>query len=245
MTTMRFAISLIVLCPMLAASPAAAEWFADAYAGYSLTVDSDVTVHSPSGLSIYRDVEHDRAIDNAYIIGARFGRYFDFAPFLGVGVDLFKFSPTIGPQQVHIDGCVPSGTCAGGQGGTTGRIDVSTVGVSLDLMLRLPLLKTDKSPWGTLSPYILAGVPVFITTVTPRTTAQFRNHDADTDVSVGYKVGGGLAFQVAPNLMLFAEYRYIHSEASVDLRDSATLKKTPVRLDFDTHAGIFGLSARW
>jgi len=243
--TMRFAISLIVLCPMLAASPAAAEWFADAYAGYSLTVDSDVTVHSPSGLSIYRDVEHDRAIDNAFIIGARFGRYFDFAPFLGVGVDLFKFSPTIGPQQVHIDGCVPSGTCAGGQGGTTGRIDVSTVGVSLDLMLRLPLLKTDKSPWGTLNPYILAGVPVFITTVTPRTTAQFRNHDADTDVSVGYKVGGGLAFQVAPNLMLFAEYRYIHSEASVDLRDSATLKKTPVRLDFDTHAGIFGLSARW
>ena len=245
MTTMRFAISLIVLCPMLAASPAAAEWFADAYAGYSLTVDSDVTVHSPSGLSIYRDVEHDRAIDNAYIIGARFGRYFDFAPFLGVGVDLFKFSPTIGPQQVHIDGCVPSGTCAGGQGGTTGRIDVSTVGVSLDLMLRLPLLKTNKSPWGTLNPYILAGVPVFITTVTPRTTAQFRNHDADTDVSVGYKVGGGLAFQVAPNLMLFAEYRYIHSEASVDLRDSATLRKTPVRLDFDTHAGIVGLSARW
>jgi len=245
MTTMRFAISLIVLCPMLAASPAAAEWFADAYAGYSLTVDSDVTVHSPSGLSIYRDVEHDRAIDNAYIIGARFGRYFDFAPFLGVGVDLFKFSPTIGPQQVHIDGCVPSGTCAGGQGGTTGRIDVSTIGVSLDLMLRLPLLKTNKSPWGTLNPYILAGVPVFITTVTPRTTAQFRNHDADTDVSVGYKVGGGLAFQVAPNLMLFAEYRYIHSEASVDLRDSATLKKTPVRLDFDTHAGIVGLSARW
>jgi len=245
MTTMRFAISLIVLCPMLAASPAAAEWFADAYAGYSLTVDSDVTVHSPSGLSIYRDVEHDRAIDNAYIIGARFGRYFDFAPFLGVGVDLFKFSPTIGPQQVHIDGCVPSGTCAGGQGGTTGRIDVSTVGVSLDLMLRLPLLKTDKSPWGTLNPYILAGVPVFITTVTPRTTAQFRNQDADTDVSVGYKVGGGLAFQVAPNLMLFAEYRYIHSEASVDLRDSATLKKKPVRLDFDTHAGIVGLSARW
>jgi opacity protein-like surface antigen len=242
---MRFAISLIVLCPMLAASPAAAEWFADAYAGYSLTVDSDVTVHSPSGLSIYRDVEHDRAIDNAFIIGARFGRYFDFAPFLGVGVDLFKFSPTIGPQQVHIDGCVPSGTCAGGQGGTTGRIDVSTVGVSLDLMLRLPLLKTDKSPWGTLNPYILAGVPVFITTVTPRTTAQFRNHDADTDVSVGYKVGGGLAFQVAPNLMIFAEYRYIHSEASVDLRDSATLKKTPVRLDFDTHAGIVGLSARW
>jgi len=247
---MRRMISVIVWCVTLgcltlAASPASAEWFADAYAGYSLTVDSDVTVHSPSGLSIYRDVEHDRSIDNAYIIGARFGRYFDAVPFLGLGVDLFTFSPTIGPQQVHIDGCVPSGGCSGGQGGTTGRIDVSTVGISLDVMLRLPLLKTDKSPWGTLNPYVVAGVPLFRTTVTPRTTAQFRNQDGDTDVSVGYKFGGGLAYQIAPNLMVFAEYRFIHSEASVELRDSALLKKTPVHLDLDTHAAVLGLSARW
>jgi opacity protein-like surface antigen len=242
---MRFVKLVIVLCLALAASPASAEWFADAYAGYTLTMDSDMTVHSPSGLSIYRDVEHDRAIDTAYIIGARFGRYFDFAPFVGLGVDLFTFSPNIGPQQVHIDGCVPSGGCSGGQGGTTGRIDVSTIGVSLDLFLRLPLLKTDKSPWGTLNPYIVAGVPILKTTVTPRTTAQFRNQDGDTDVSVGYKVGAGLAYQIFPNLMLFAEYRFMHSEASVELRDQALLKKTPVHLEFDTHAGIVGLSARW
>jgi opacity protein-like surface antigen len=241
---MSFVISLIVLCLMLAASPASAEWFADAYAGYSLTVDSDVTVHTPAGLSLYRDAEYDRSLDRALIYGARFGRYFDRAPFLGLAVDLFTFTPTIGPQQLHIDGCVPSGGCSGGQGGT-GRIVVDTVGLSLDLMLRLPLLKTDKAPWGALQPYISGGVPVFKTTVTPRTTAQFRNQDGDTDFSIGYKLGGGLAFQVAPNLMFFAEYRYIHSEASVDLRDSATLKKIPVRLDLDTHAAVLGLSARW
>jgi hypothetical protein len=50
---------------------------------------------------------------------------------------------------------------------------------------------------------------------------------------------------VAPNLMVFAEYRYIHSAASVDLHDSATLKKTPLRLDLDTHGAVLGLSARW
>ena len=241
---MSFVISVIVLCLMLAASPASAEWFADAYAGYSLTTNNDVTVHTPAGLSIYRDVEFDRALDRSLIYGARFGRYFDRAPFLGLGVDLFTFTPTIGPQQLHIDGCVPSGGCSGGQGGT-GRISVDTVGLSLDLMLRLPLLKTDKAPWGALQPYISGGVPVFKTTVTPRTTAQFRNQDGDTDFSVGYKLGGGLAFQVAPNLMVFAEYRFIHSEASVELRDSATLRRTPVRLDLDTHAAILGLSARW
>jgi len=241
---MRFVTSLIAACLVLSASPASAEWFADAYAGYSLTTNNDVTVHSPSGLSLYRDVEYDRVFDNALIYGARFGRYFDGAPFLGLGVDLFTFTPTIGPQQLHIDGCVPSGGCSGGQGGT-GRITVDTIGLSLDLMLRLPLLKTDKAPWGALQPYISAGVPVFKTTVTPRTTAQFRNQDGDTDFSVGYKLGGGLAFQVAPNLMVFAEYRFIHSEASVELRDSATLKRTPFRLDLDTHAAILGLSARW
>ena len=241
---MSFVISVMVLCLMLTASPASAEWFADAYAGYSLTTNNDVTVHTPAGLSIYRDVEFDRALDRSLIYGARFGRYFDRAPFLGLGVDLFTFTPTIGPQQLHIDGCVPSGGCSGGQGGT-GRISVDTVGLSLDLMLRLPLLKTDKAPWGALQPYISAGVPVFKTTVTPRTTAQFRNQDGDTDFSVGYKLGGGLAFQVAPNLMVFAEYRFIHSEASVELRDSATLRRTPVRLDLDTHAAILGLSARW
>ena len=241
---MSVVISLIVLCLMLAASPASAEWYADAYAGYSLTVDSGVTVHSPSGLSIYRDAEFDRAFDNSLIYGGRFGRYFDGAPFLGLGVDLFTFTPTIGPQQLHIDGCVPSGGCSGGQGGTTGRITVDTVALSLDLMLRLPLLKSDEAQWGRLQPYMSVGVPVFKTTVTPRTTAQFRNQDGDTDFSVGYKLGGGLAFQVVSNLMVFAEYRYIHSQASVDLHDSATLKKTPVHLDLDTHAAILGLSAR-
>jgi hypothetical protein len=241
---MSFVISVMVLCLMLTASPASAEWFADAYAGYSLTTNNDVTVHTPAGLSIYRDVEFDRALDRSLIYGARFGRYFDRAPFLGLGVDLFTFTPTIGPQQLHIDGCVPSGGCSGGRGGT-GRISVDTVGLSLDLMLRLPLLKTDKAPWGALQPYISGGVPVFKTTVTPRTTAQFRNQDGDTDFSVGYKLGGGLAFQVAPNLMVFAEYRYIHSAASVDLHDSATLKKTPLRLDLDTHGAVLGLSARW
>ena len=242
---MSFVISVIILCLMLAASPASAEWFADAYAGYSLTTRNDVTVHSPAGLSIYRDVEYDRAFDNALMYGARFGRYFDGAPFLGLGVDLFTFTPTIGPQQLHIDGCVPSDGCGGGQGGTTGRITVDTIALSVDLMLRLQLLKTDKAPWGRLQPYVSAGVPVFKTTVTPRTTAQFRNQDGDTDFSVGYKLGGGLAFQVAPNLMVFAEYRYIHSAASVDLHDSATVTRTPVRLDLDTHGAIVGLSARW
>jgi len=238
---MRFVPWVVVACLLSSAGPASAEWFADAYAGQSFTLKDDMTVHSPSGLSIYQDTEFDRA----FIIGGRFGRYLDAVPFLGFGVDLSTFMPTIGPQQLHIDGCVPSGGCSGGQGGTTGRIDVDVITVSLDVLLRLPLLKSDKAPWGEIQPYITAGVPFSQTTVTPRTTAQFRNQDGDSDYTVGYKVGGGIAFQVAPALMLFAEYRYMHSEVSVDLHDSATLKSTPVHFNLDTHFAVLGLSARW
>jgi len=239
---MNVVISVIVMCLLLlTAAPASAEWYGDVYAGRSLTLSDDVTVHSPSGLSIYRDTE----LDQSWIIGGRFGRYLDRVPFLGFGVDLFTFSPTIGPQQLHIDGCVPSGGCSGGQGGTTGRIDVEAIALSLDLMLRLPLLKSETAPWGALQPYITGGVPFFKTTVTPRTTAQFRNQDGDTDYSVGYKAGAGIAFQVAPSLMLFAEYRFTHTEVSVDLRDSALLKQTPLHLNLDSHTAVLGLSARW
>jgi len=234
-------IGLILMCLALTATPASAEWFADAYAGQSLTLNDDVTVHSPSGLSIYRDTELDRS----FIIGGRFGRYLDSVPFLGLGVDLSTFTPTIGPQQLHIDGCVPSGTCNGGPGGTTGRIDVDVIAVSLDMLLRLPLLKSKDAPWGALQPYVTAGVPFYKIDVTPRTTAQFRNQDGDTNYTVGYKAGAGLAFQVAPNLMVFAEYRFTHAETSVDLRDSALLKTTPVHFNLDTHTAVLGLSARW
>lgn len=238
---MKLRIFVIVMCLVLTAGPASAEWFADVYAGQSLTLNNDVTQHSPSGLSIYRDTEFDRS----FIFGGRFGRYLDAVPFLGLGVDLSLFDPTIGPQQLHIDGCVPSGTCNGGPGGTTGRIDVEVIAVSLDMLLRLPLLKSEKAPWGALQPYITAGVPFYRVLVTPRTTAQFRNQDSDTDYTVGWKVGAGLAFQVAPNLMVFAEYRYNQAETSVELHDAATVRRTPVHFDLDTHSAVVGLSARW
>jgi opacity protein-like surface antigen len=222
------------------AGAASAEWFADIYAGASFTESNDVTVHRPAGLTIFRDVEFDRSLT----FGGRVGRYFDAVPFLGVGVDLSRFSPRIGPQSVHVDGCVPSGGCGGGQGGT-GRVEVETYALSIDLMLRLPLRKTEDAPWGSIQPYLMGGLPLVRTTITPRTTAHFRNHDDETDYSLGYKFGGGLALHVARHLMVFAEYRFTHVQPTVELRDAATLDRTPLRMDLDTHSALVGLSVRW
>jgi opacity protein-like surface antigen len=243
---MRFVSCCItVACLLLAAAPASAEWFADVFAGKTFTDESDVTVHSGPGQSVFRDVEFEQSFERTWAYGGRFGRYFDAVPFLGLAVDVFNFSAPIGTQSTRVDGCVPSGGCGGGQGNPK-RIDIDSLALSLDLMLRLPLLKTKAAPYGALQPYIAAGAPFFITTVTPRSTAQFRNHEDDTDYSFGYKVAGGLAFHIARNLMLFGEYRLSHVEVSVDeLRAADGRHHARFKTELDTHSALVGLSARW
>src|SRR3989449_9761833 len=99
---------LAVVCLALTAQPCAAEWFADIYAGASLTDKHNVkVVDQMSGHATYHGIDFDTGL--AY--GGRFGRYFDAVPFLGLAVDYFNFSPNIGPQTVRVDGCVPSGGC--------------------------------------------------------------------------------------------------------------------------------------
>jgi opacity protein-like surface antigen len=225
----------------LTVAPASAEWFADVYVGQSFTDKSDVTVHGAAGQTVFRDVDFDRSLTT----GGRFGRYFDALPFLGLAVDVSSFSSPIGTQTTRVDGCVPSGGCAGGQSNPK-RIDIDSYAISLDVMLRLPLIKTNAAPYGALQPYVAAGVPFVITTVTPRTTAMFRNHEDDTDYSFGYKVAGGLAFHVVRNLMLFGEYRFTHVQVSVDeLRNADGGRHGRFRTDLDTHSALVGLSARW
>jgi opacity protein-like surface antigen len=220
--------------------PAAAEWFADIFGGISFTQSRDLKLDdSGIGRGTFEDVEFDKSL--AY--GGRFGRYFDSLPFLGLGVDFFRFNPYIGPQSVQLRGCFFPGGCGTGRGGT-GSFEVETTALSVDLMLRLPLLRTPDAPGGRIQPYLAAGPPLYITTITPRHTRNFRNHDSDTDLSFGYKVAAGLAVYVYKNLAVFGEYRFTHTSPEVELRD-ANLNRTTLRTDLDTHSALFGLSARW
>jgi len=220
--------------------PAAAEWFADIFGGISFTQSRDLKLDdSGIGRGTFEDVEFDKSL--AY--GGRFGRYFDSLPFLGLGVDFFRFNPYVGPQSVQLRGCFFPGGCGTGRGGT-GSFEVETTALSVDLMLRLPLLRTPDAPGGRIQPYLAAGPPLYITTITPRHTRNFRNHDSDTDLSFGYKVAAGLAVYVYKNLAVFGEYRFTHTSPEVELRD-ANLNRTTLRTDLDTHSALFGLSARW
>jgi len=231
---------LALACLVVTAQPCAAEWFADIYAGVSLTDKHDVTEHDRTvGLANYRDVKFETGL--AY--GGRFGRYFDAVPFLGIGVDYFNFSPNIGPQTVRVDGCVSIGSCGTNKIGF-GSYDLNSQAVSLDVFLRLPLLKSAEMPGGRIQPYVLGGTPIFITTLTPRNTRLFRNADGDTDVTWGYKGGAGLAVYVYKNLMVFGEYRYTHTEPEFEIRDSGATRAT-FKTELNTHTGLVGIGARW
>jgi len=222
------------------AAPASAEWFADVFAGLSFTRDHDVKLNDVGiGPGTYQDVEFDRSLS----LCGRVGHYFDALPFLGLAADFFRYYPDIGGQSVQLRGCFFPGGCGTGRGGT-GRFEIQTTAISVDLMLRLPLLKSDDAPWGRLQPYLAVGPPLFITNVTPRNTRNFRNHDDDTDLSIGYKLAGGVAFQVYKNLALFGEYRFTHVSPEVELRD-ANVRRTTLRTDLDTHSALVGLSAHW
>jgi len=233
--------ALIVLASLgVGSRPASAEWFADLFAGLSFTRDHDLKLNDQGiGQGTYESVEFDRSL----AWGGRAGRYFDSLPFLGLGLDFFRFYPDIGGQSVQLRGCFFPGGCGTGRGGT-GSLDVETTSVSVDLMLRLPLWKSTEAPQGRVQPYVAVGPPLFITTITPRNTRNFRNHDDDTDYSFGYKAAAGVAVQVFSNLALFGEYRFTHVSPEVELRD-ADLNRTTLRTDLDTHSALLGISARW
>jgi len=233
--------ALIVLASLgVGSRPASAEWFADLFAGLSFTRDHDLKLNDQGiGQGTYESVEFDRSL----AWGGRAGHYFDSLPFLGLGLDFFRFYPDIGGQSVQLRGCFFPGGCGTGRGGT-GSLDVETTSVSVDLMLRLPLWKSTEAPQGRVQPYVAVGPPLFITTITPRNTRNFRNHDDDTDYSFGYKAAAGVAVQVFSNLALFGEYRFTHVSPEVELRD-ADLNRTTLRTDLDTHSALLGISARW
>jgi opacity protein-like surface antigen len=229
---------------MLAATPCAAEWFADIYIGATKPQDADARVNDRAvGPGTLHDVEYD--VGSAY--GGRFGAYFEAVPFVGLGVDLFRTSSYIAPQNVRTSGCTMLSVCGSSGPVPTGSFELSQTAVSLDVMLRVPIGRNKERPWGLVQPYIGGGVPIVYTTLNPVNTRLFRNHEDDSTIGWGYKGEAGVAVSVYKNLMVFGEYRYLHVEPTAfELRSTAgSGAKSTFKTEFDTHSALVGLSVRW
>jgi opacity protein-like surface antigen len=217
-------------------TPAFAEWFADLYGGGAYTPRSDVTlVIRPPGMNADHTF-HNVKWNPSGTFGARAGYWFARAPWYGIGLDLFRFNADI-PSQT-IDTTILGATAPA----TLQAIDFSVTAIGFDVVrLRYPLLASSEYPQGRLQPYVTAGPALFRTKVTNKGNGELTTRSA-SDSSWGYKLGGGLAWQLTPGAAIFGEYRYTHYRAEPVLQGAITGSPIPMPFTLNTHHLVAGLS---
>src|SRR5262245_60971453 len=219
--------------------PVAAEWNFDLYGGAAKLNLSDFGVRGSDdrGASVNIPGLHVDT-DWGWTVGVRGGYWLDPLPFLGFDLDVFYVQAPV-PSQIT----KAAATTAGPVGEVLGqRITVNPGGVAVipqvhlplfgfapEIRLRWPLLVDQTFPHGRLQPYINAGP----------SWAFSLNNDHVT-LELGGKVGIGLAFQIAPTIALFTEYRYMFYPGF-----EFTDKNLTYKTDINSHSAIVGLSLRF
>lgn len=178
----RLAVVTFVLgAAVIAARPASAEWFLDAYGGVSMTADADVTVRN--GTTVDDKVE----FDTEGMGGVRLGYWLAGLRWLGVAGDVSYFAPA-------------------GQG-TTVETRLEVVPLSPLVMFRLPLLESHEFPNGRLQPYLGVGPGFFLTSVKVELPG-VGEESTDWQFDVGVDTRAGVTFMITPAFGAFIEGRY-------------------------------------
>ena len=254
-TAPRCAILLTLTWLICSAQPAFAEWFLDLYGGISLLESSSVSLNKDTtgaGISTsFIDITLKEVdFDDFPTLGGRVGYWFNTAPSLGVdlgvGLDTFLFRLTLPRQTILADSNVDVSGMVGDepfsiQAGTDVSTQLPPIDtddtpvVSLEFMVRLPLLKTPDFPKGRIQPYL---------TVAP---ALLVNSD-DFDTTLGFKVGLGLSWQIFQHVALMAEYRFTHFNLNITnvnlTAEGVAINQLDLAVDLNMHLYIAGISIR-
>jgi len=237
-TKPSIAFAVVLLATLgLGAAPARAELAIDIFGGVSWTKSTDVAVDGIDDTNVsVKGVFSNVELDPGFTVGLRLGYWFEFAPFLGLGLDGFYFSLPV-PSQTVASTTTVSGSIFGKPITSTssGQVhlpsfQLPSAGFSPQLMLRWPLLTSSDLPKGRLQPYVGVG-PAWAVTI-------------DTDKAaliLGGLVRGGVSFQLFSHLALFTEYRYSFFP-NFELRDKRGLH---FQTDLDTHNVVGGISIRF
>jgi opacity protein-like surface antigen len=218
------------------ARPTAAEWNVDLYGGAAWIESSNLGVRGQDdrGESVNLTI-FDLDTNTGFTIGVRGGYWLDPLPFLGFDLDVFYLQIPVPAQTTTGTATLtghfldkPISVDASG----VARIPSATLplfGFAPEIRLRWPLMVDATFPHGRLQPYINAG-PAWA----------FSLNNEHLVVEFGGKVGGGLAFQFAPWIALFGEYRYIFFPG-FELTD----KHLTYKANINSHTVILGLSLRF
>src|SRR5262245_46253588 len=100
--SIAFAVGLLATLG-LGAAPARAELAIDIFGGVSWTKSTDVAVDGIDDTNVsVKGVFSNVELDPGFTVGLRLGYWFEFAPFLGLGLDGFYFSLPVPAQTVEI-----------------------------------------------------------------------------------------------------------------------------------------------
>jgi len=206
--------------------PAAAEVFLDLYAGASFFSDPDITVKQ-GNVSIEK--ERGKA-DPDVTVGGRLGYWFNLQglPWLGLAADVSYFEPEFTPKSGNPN---------------LVKVKVRTVPMTPLVMLRVPLAASLDHPNGVVQLYAAAGPGFFWTESTTRFLNGVTEKISADTVQVGVDARAGIAFELFPNVALFAEYRFTHF--SVSPSGSLNGQRTKVDADLDANHILGGISFRF
>ncbi len=246
MRAKRFLVTVAVLAALaVGAAPASAEWFGDLYLGGAFTQDHDLTAKGSVNGTSFAATAQDLRFDSSVMGGGRFGYWLTALPF-GFALDVSYFEPTVSAQSVNTNVSL-GGTSANVGPLSFGKVNLSVVDLSFDLMLRWPgLLASPQFPNGRLQPYVGAGPALFFVTAKDSTDFGPPDHQSSSDTVLGVKAGFGTTWLFTPNLGLFAEYRYTHFSPTFDFNTNLPgFSRTKVETDVNTHHVLFGVTFRF
>ena len=226
----------VVMAIACGAAPASAEWNVDLYGGAAWIQSSNLGVRGQdnNGTSVNLTI-FDLDTNTGFTVGVRGGYWLDPLPFLGFDLDVFYLQTPVPAQTttgtatltgeflnkpISVD---PSGVAS------IPSATLPLFGFAPELRLRWPLMVDATFPHGRLQPYISAG---------PAWAFSLKNEHLA--VEFGGKIGGGLAFQIAPWIALFGEYRYIFFPG-FELTD----KHLTYKANINSHTVVLGLSLRF
>jgi opacity protein-like surface antigen len=157
-------------------------------------------------------------------MGGRLGYWFEKLPWLGVSLDLSYFK-------------------ADGE-----KAEFDAVPLSLLLMLRWPLFKSEKFPKGKLQPYTGVGPGYFFTDSRVNFRPALQDSASGSSGEIGLDVRAGLAWQFHKHWAIFGEYRYTDVKIDFTQEDFLPLfsgTDVSVKTHLKTNHYLVGISYRF
>jgi len=200
---------LLILGALVLSGCLPGEWAADVYVGPNFAVDENLDINVLGGTLV-----GDGDFEGNMTIGARVGHWFTVLPLLDLGMYtdisgiLFKVNDT----------------------------NINSIPLSPLLMARLPLFKSDATPFGRLQPYVGAGPSLVISGIDDEDFT-------DTSVDFGVDARAGVTFMIAKPIGVFGEYRFTYFDPSFST--DTFLGEVEVGGNAFVHHALFGVTVRF